>query len=325
MSTRLLQRVAEWFPDELRVRPTDTRQSLLQRVAQSDFLDDIGLPIFSSKRKRAALQLNEALMRQPRRASFSVQGSPVQTIVQSGRASEVVSLYHYYGFKHARIMPPVLFDLCTAVWRAALHVLSPVSRLCPFTHCQLLIYYECFGCRINQHRDNSNNLLLKRLLQGENPSQTFPTDWLRNPRVKQTGQVAGSDVVIYTLGSTPMLMTLRFPHPDNLFDERDSYACHPNFSVTLSAGTIFVWNALDDIFFTHEAAFMSEGRSLECVGESGWREAYVFRHVNALNLFHCSLSNKHELVSNPELECLRVKKKRDAVARARRHLFKSMC
>lgn len=69
---------------------------------------------------------------------------------------------------------------------------------------------------------------------------------------------------------------------------------------------------------------MSEGRAFDCVGESGWREAYVFRHVNALNLFHCSLSNKHELVSNEELEWQRRKKKRDAVARARRNLLKSM-
>lgn len=51
VSAELLRSLFEWFPDELRVRPTDSRESLLQRIACSPFLDDIDAPISSKNQK----------------------------------------------------------------------------------------------------------------------------------------------------------------------------------------------------------------------------------------------------------------------------------
>lgn len=50
-----------------------------------------------------------------------------------------------------------------------------------------------------------------------------------------------------------MVMQLRFPHANNLRENRADYVVHPSFSVRLTAGTIWVWDAWDDLFLTHEA------------------------------------------------------------------------
>lgn len=325
VSAQLIQRLWEWLPDELRVRATDSREAFIERLSRSTFFDHMDKPRqHRNQRRSAARTLHDICTRQPRRATFSVQVAPRQCMVpRSGQPEEVVTLYSYYGFKHARVMPPALFDLGVAVWRAAYDALTDVSRLCPFTHCQVLIYYECFGSRINQHRDNSNVKLFSMLVEQLEAGQTSVSEWDRF--ANHTGQVAGSDVVIYTLGTTPMQMQLRFPHADALSEERSEYVVHASFKIPLAAGTVFVWTAIDDIFFTHEAAFECEFPASCDFGESGWREAYVFRHVNACDVFHCSFDKKHELVESDTIVAERLRRKRKQKAKQRADLFKSMC
>lgn len=120
-----------------------------------------------------------------------------------------------------------------------------------------------------------------------------------------------------------MQMLLRFPHAANRSESREHYVVHSTFTITLSAGTIFVFDAVDDIYFTHEAHFECEVDCNACVGESGWREAYVFRHVDMLDAFHCSPSRDHELLFTAEHaaaqhERRRLKQKRLARQRAQR-------
>lgn len=319
VTKELLTHVHNLFPEQLRVRPTDTLDTLIHRISRCDWLDDMGRTPYATKKRGQAARLNASSLPQPRRATFSVQVSPEFTTKMRHGDERVVQLYHYYQYKQARPMPAVLFDLGTAVWKAAYVCLSDVSRICPFTHCQVLIYYECFRARINQHRDNSNVLLFRSFVNQLKEGQTTTQHW--DATVTQSGQRSRSNVVVLTLGDTPMKMLLRFPHKDNMMEDRSMYDSHPSFTFSLAAGTIRVWDFFDDIFFTHEAFFEFADDPSLLVSESGMRQAYVFRHVDVMSCFHCSLERNHALVMTREREDLmrereRMKRKRAAKARA---------
>lgn len=318
VTAHLLTEVHNWFPDELRVRPTDTIDTLVDRIARCAWLDDMGQPAFLKKRGRAA-RLNATSSSQPRRATFSVQVSPEFIAKVGGIDERVIKLNRYYAYKHARAMPATLFDLSTAVWKASYPHLAEVSRICPFTHCQVLLYYECFRSRINQHRDNSNVLLFNAFVKQLESGETSTKDW--DARVTQSGQRARSNVVVFTLGDAPMKMVLRYPHKDNLCEDRSNYETHPTLHITLAAGTIWVWDFMDDIFFTHEAFFEFADDQCVRVGESGMRQAYVFRHVDQLGTFHSAPERNFALVPDEDALRERERNKRKRTARARASLM----
>ena len=85
-----------------------------------------------------------------------------------------------------------------------------------------------------------------------------------------------------------MIMTLRFPHADNLHENRKNYIIHPTFKLRLGPGTLFVFDPVDDLFFTHEAECVRpfEASPDSPIGETGWREAWVFRLLGSLRPFH---------------------------------------
>lgn len=283
-------------------------------------LEEVG--IRTEYRKRGdADRLNATALPQPRRAIFSVQVSPEFMPKVGGMNDCTVQLYHYNQLTHAKPMPAVLFDLGTAVWKAAYSSLSDVSRICPFTHCQVLLYYECLRARINQHRDNSNVVLLRSFLRQLMDGETTTTDWdaFRSP----TGQRSRSNVVVFTLGDTAMQMLLRFPHKDDLMEDKSKYVTHPTFKITLAVGTIWVWDFFDDMFFTHEACFEFADEASVHVGESGLRQAYVFRHVDLPSSFYCSPTRKHALVVSEDTVRERERMKRKRAAKARADLMRS--
>ena len=55
-------------------------------------------------------------------------------------------------------IPCSVYTLGVAVWRAAYEFLTDLSRACPPTGCQLLLYYSLFQSAIGRHRDNYTDL-----------------------------------------------------------------------------------------------------------------------------------------------------------------------
>ena len=89
--------------------------------------------------------------------------------------------YNYSGYRRAqadlraRPMKPAIFDLNVAVWLASFHHLSTLSQACPFTHGQILFYYQAFNGAIGQHRDNSDSKALSRFLLNLGPGSAGST------------------------------------------------------------------------------------------------------------------------------------------------------
>lgn len=159
---------------------------------------------------------------------------------------------------------------------------------------------------MSQHRDNSNTAQFTSLVEKLCNGDVDMSD--SEMCIPRSGQTACSNVVVFTLGSAPMQMLLRYPRASDLMGSRKHYVEHASFKVCLSVGTIWVWDAVDDIFFTHEAHFISH--SFDDVGESGWREAYVFRHVDVIAAFHCAPEHRNSLFVTLEQAACDVERKR---------------
>lgn len=318
-SADIIKAVHDFVPDEIRVQPQDSVSSLVSRLSASQFLDDMHVP----RKGRGGYvcgteRLNKTSMPQPRRVTMSVRVSP-NTTTDDG---ETNLLFDYKNFrsnevhKQTRPMPGSVFDLGVSCWLAAYEYLTTTSRSCPFTHCQLLIYYECLGGKIGQHRDNTNTKHLSEFLAGSTSS-------LLTALGPEESQVLGTSVVVFSLGTGTMQFLLRYPHGENLHEKRQDYVIHERFRIPLGPGTLFVLDPWDDLFFTHEACFEID---YDEVGESMWREAYVFRHVGSPSLFHTAVE-QHKLYMSHEIRAKIARRKRARVTAkttSRRKLLQSM-
>ena len=77
----------------------------------------------------------------------------------------------------------------------------------------------------------------------------------------------GSDVLLWSEGNTPMVLSLSFPAEldEACIGSTTSYRVHPTFSVPCSGGTLFIFTCLDDLFFCHEAKFEEQVMEMAAV------------------------------------------------------------
>jgi hypothetical protein len=113
-----------------------------------------------------------------------------------------------------------------------------------------------------------------------------------------------------------MTLKLRFPPESNPECNRKEYTIHPKFIIPLGPGTIFILDPWDDLFFTHEAAFEAWLEQEKEVGESEWREAFVFRHLQSLLPFHADPVHKHARVKTADIVAMLKKRKAQSAKKA---------
>lgn len=275
---------------ELSVRPNDTMRSLVARLSSSSVLDDILVPWKGRGDGGRTERLNVSTKPQPRRISYSVRGSP--PFRRDGVEVEMklnYTAYRRHARHHiARRMPPGVFDLLLSVWLAARPYMYGVSADVPFTHVQLLLYYECMNGSMGQHRDNNNSADFKRFMEGVQKGGSDTGNCVSAGG--ENSQVPHSWVAVFTTGTGEMMCQLRFPPKEDRFCNREYYIARPCFCLQLGPGTLFLMAPRDDLYFTHEADFETEwvgaAGTDPAVGDSEVREAWVFRHLESLKPFH---------------------------------------
>jgi hypothetical protein len=236
-------------------------------------------------------------------------------------------MYNYSNFRrdvidsYASRMTAAEMDLSIAVWLSARPWLSEVSRSCPFNQAQLLFYYEAFHSHMKQHRDNNSKRTLAKLLDGE--TNTYDQSGTCTGVGDTTCQVPGSSVAVFTIGTTAMTLSLRYPHRNSPHENIKRYVIHPHFQMRLGPGTLFILDPHDDVHYTHEASF-----DLDFGDDNGVRIAYVFRHCQVTQLYKTSAHKKRQRYMHAdELEALQEKRKRRKAVNAaakRRLLFARM-
>jgi hypothetical protein len=250
--------VAALLPPALFPQPSDSAESLSSRLSKSDFLDPIVVPAGGNGRLGATVLLNATDYAQPRRVSWSVTFPAVGPDGQP----ELLLLWYphaYHKTEHCKPMPMPVFNLGVELWRVAWPYLTDVCRLRPPVHCELLCYYTLFNSCIGRHRDNfSPSDLAEYFASGKDPMLGA-----------QRSQLAGSHVLIWSVGDAPMTLHLSFPTSIAAAGNVKEYVKHPKLSFQLCGGTLFVFAPLDDLFYCHECRFSAT--------TPGHRFAFVYR------------------------------------------------
>ena len=137
-------------PVDVLPTPTDTVQSLVHRLSESAFLEDIH--VLKGGRGPRRIRLNATPYPQPRRRSTSVEVEP-EHVDDNGDRIATRLCYTAYGRLPsdwaAEPMSRAEFNLGYWCWLASYPILTPVSQACPPTGMQLLVYYRLFDGRMN--------------------------------------------------------------------------------------------------------------------------------------------------------------------------------
>ena len=291
-------------PDEVLPRPSDDVASLVERLSQSHFLEDSHVLRHGSGPQR--VRLNATSYPQPRRRSWSL---VVEQAHEDEDGDNVRMLMNYTAYGRlpsdweAEPMPRAVYQLGLFLWHVSWSVLTPASQRSPPTGCQLLLYYVLFGSAMGRHRDNYTHEMMSAVVRGERSLDSLVEG--SHHGADQNSQQVGSNVLVWTEGDASMAFTLSFPS-DGDSKVRD-YVIHPSYTVSLGAGTLLVFSPVDDVFFCHEAAFLSDEHGTH-------RMAFVYRWLTAARKFYVK-NNKHKLSERLE-EQARDRKRRKQAKRA---------
>ena len=273
-------------PQEVRSVKGDTNESLCERIVASGFFDDLQALRGGGRGGPARVNLNATTHATPRRKSWSI----VLEDVHIHQGVQVRTMYAY-GKKNSRIrtvvhadpMPRPVFDLGFQCFCSARHMLSAASATAPPNHCQLVAYYQLFQSKIGVHRDNYTmkdfQLAMFRTFKFDpfiaGKQQIVPglQDTMRKgkgrveafcPTPSKCAQFDGSDVLVFSVGHAKAHFRFHFPSDVdkdqlNIFRETELLDVHPDFTVELSNGTLFVFKAIDDLLFQHDVVLCSDG------------------------------------------------------------------
>ena len=271
----LFQRLAALVPNEVLPRPSDTADTLRQRLATSAFLHPVQILAKGHGRGGRYVALNATTYPQPRRVQWATPTVPEHTDEDGDRVVQCPCYPHYYTksqlLRRVEVMPPAVDELVKFAAQLARPWLTPPSLAHEPDSCELCIYYTAFKSKMGRHRDNFESKDLTTYLRNRDGAILHR---------QQNAQLANSNVLILTLGNAPMVLQLTFPEASahDAAGNRSTYVVHPLFRVPCKFGTLFVFSPLDDLFFCHEAFF--EPATLSRYGATGYRLAFVMRWLS---------------------------------------------
>ena len=142
--SKLVAAVRALVPDDVIPRSSDTVDTLVARLSQSEWLDDIHFPVGGHGRGGRTTRLNSTPWRQPRRHTCSVEIDPECSPGDGGEAGD--SVKQYFAYTQARRnprdwrcrgMPYPLFQFVVYLWDVARPFLGAISAASPPTAVQM--------------------------------------------------------------------------------------------------------------------------------------------------------------------------------------------
>ena len=289
-------------PQDVRSREADTVDSLRERIAACGFFDDLQALKGGGREGKKRVELNDTDYASPRRKSWSLviedthvhRGKRVRTMFNYGKLNSRIRTIAY-----ATPMPTAVYALGKQCFCTARHLLSTGSAMFPPNHCQLMAYYQIFRSKAGVHKDNYKvdpdfrNAMFRAF-----PFARFITGGMQVipglDRAMQQGraqiemfcqtasknaQIDGSDVMIFSVGRAKAHFRFHFPSGTDesknaLFKKTSQLDVHPNFTVELSHGTLFIFKSVDDLLFQHDVVLCDDN---PCTAD---RFAFCFRWMS---------------------------------------------
>jgi hypothetical protein len=245
---------------------------LVQALGVCDELDDIH--VMKRGMSREKVRLNTTEYPQPRRITWSVEIGDCYMLKSTGPT--VRDLFCYgQSFRNkldwkARSMPNEIFTLGLHLWYAAYSNLSSISRVCPPTSCQLLIYHSYFDGKMGFHRD-----VQLPGLDISSPNAYSPD---------KSSQIRGSSVLIYNIGD-PMLFEFKIDTAEVKTEKKQKKDKKGKeaLSVSLGDGDLLVLDPRDDETYKHGVKFVNKSNPNK---ELQVRIALVYRWISDVQPFY---------------------------------------
>ena len=277
----LIGRLHALIPTDVLPRTDDTAETLRARIASSRFFHPTWILKHGHGRGRRYVELTTTAYPQPRRVQWVQPVAPEHVDGDGEKVVQCLVYPHLYTRslldRWVEVMPPAVEELVKYAVRMARPLLTPASRASTPNFCEMCVYYTAFGGKMGRHRDNFDVKDLAQYLCTRDVS--ILTRQVNTQR-------ANTNVLIWSLGTAPMVLQLSFPQHAGAARDRSRYMVHPAFSVPCGEGTLFVFSPTDDLFYCHEVFF--DAATLEAHGASAYRCAFVIRWLSPVKA--CSRS-----------------------------------
>ena len=263
-----------YVPDEVWPENKSSKK-LVDGISKCQALDDIH--VMKNGASTDWIPLNKTSYPQPRRITWSVcVGDCFRDETSNCELRRLFSMFQSYrqlGDCTVRPMPREIFQLGVHLWHVAYPHLSAISRVCPPTGCQLLMYHSQFGTsggKIGFHQDVG-----------------FKSG---------TSQIRGSSVMIFSTGC-PMLFELKTACKKNRADNTIP-SSKEQLRVVLHHGDLLVLDPTDDETYMHgvDSNALKKGQRtlgavLSFVGCRRLKHITVTLHINTNDTMVLTSSN----------------------------------
>jgi len=295
--------VEEKIDSNIVPREGDTVETLAARISESEQLDEMA-PFYPLG--YLVRQNNATTWKQAKRRSESVIVEPPHIYNGTdgeGKGREVMSLFVYPSHERHpddwrdRPMSVSTFALLVHIWMSCWPFLTVQSRRCPPNHVERMHYFVLMMLQIGHHRDNFCVKDISSLMDGMKLRETQ-----NSTHGTKTSQQWGTNVILYTTGTTPQTFTFRFPHKNKMESSSKEYHATPIHQFSCGNGTVSILDPIDDLLMTHSAKFE---KGLRRSDPTGYRICWSMRWLSGVRDFYTDTCGMRL-----DSECLRVLKKR---------------
>ena len=209
--------------------------------------------------------INKSTLPQPRRITMSVTITPPRRI--DAATGRIQDLYNYSAAGRppadwrSRPMPPEIAQLGEYLWKRLWHHLSPASRVCPPTGCQLLLYSSSLKAAIRPHKDNG-------IMTVDGKQSHIATDKEMN------SHIIGTSVIVFSLFDEMEFCLLIPKAPRHYTAPQKEHEWNSASTVSLGHQSAYILDPNDDENYMHAARY-SKG-----TGPGKVRVAFVFRWLS---------------------------------------------
>ena len=253
----------ESVPNDILTRSGDNKASLANRLYMNKWLDEL-----HKHSKGSTLVNGDTEYKCPMRRTVSVcldKPYKIENVEDRDHGKSVTAMYSYICPEMpvtrwmCRPMKQLELAFALECWEDGWPYYAKDSRRLPPNWMQVCVYHGLLKSSMGQHRDNYDKAGLARMRAG-----LPPYDKDKMYAGVKNSQVHGTNVIVYTMGNSPMEMVFSCPNINYGIDQNtDKYITVKCYSIKCREGHLSILDPLDDVMMCHGVKF--EALTLEYI------------------------------------------------------------